>query len=168
MKARLFLAIATTVSLLSAAIPCALGAEFTRDVVALSDRLANGTSVTVKLQKAKLTPQYPYKHASMWGGDLSVMPKTVITSIDVLIGKGKTYVPLSAYSDLGDPGQVLLEKTQRGFKLHITGGDAASSYKAELQFGSEDIQRRRVCHGEFPTEVWEETMYSFISKDSPK
>lgn len=64
--------------------------------------------------------------------------------------------------------QASLEKAERGFKLTISGGDAATSYRAVLVFDYEHIQRRKVTHGEFPDEVWEETVYSFISKNSKR
>jgi hypothetical protein len=140
------------------------GAEFIKDVIKLSDSLTDGTPVKIEVRKVKISSRYPYPHAFIWGGDELDMPKTVITALDILSGTEKIYVPLSAYSDLGDPNQVSLERTQKGFQIIIQGGEAASSYKAVLVFNHENIKRRKVIHGEFPDEVWEETTYSFISQ----
>lgn len=164
MISRAIMIIATLVSLILLGITPVGGAGFVDGVVNLSDRLSDGTSIKVKVQKINRPSGYPYKDALMWGSDLPSLPPTVITKMEVQIGKDKTFIPLSAYSDLGDPGHVLLEKADRGFKLVITGGDAAGSYKAVLVFDRENIKRRKVMHGEFPDEVWQETVYSFISK----
>jgi len=146
----------------------AISADLVQGIAKLKGQLTDGTTVKAELRTIKVTPKYPYKHAFMWGGDETAVPKTVITAIDVRIGSEKIFVPLSAYSDLGDPHQTSLENMEHGFKLIITGGDAAVSYKAVLVFDKENIQRRKVTHGEFPDEVWEETVYSFISKDDER
>jgi len=157
----LFIAI---IILFSALPLSASGEEFKKDIIKLSDRLTDGTPIKIEIRKSNISSQSLYSHAFMWGGDEITMPKKVITGLDVLSGTEKIYVPLSAYSDLGDPRQVSLERKQKGFQLIIQGGDAASSYKGVLVFSNENIESRKVTHGEFPDEVWEETRYSFISK----
>src|SRR6185369_545721 len=148
-------------------------ANFVQGVTKLNSHLSDGTPVKVEVQTKNVSSQYPYKNAFMWGGDMQgegkvLMPKTVITTINVQIGKQKNFVPLSAYCDLGDPHQATLEKAEHGFKLIIIGGETASLYKAELVFNNEYIQRRKVTNSEFPDEVWEETIYSFINKDDKR
>lgn len=152
------------ISLLIAVPSYVSGEEFTNNVVKLSDSLVNGAPLKIEVRKLKIPSRYPYAHAFMWGGDEVKMPKTVITAIEIFSGTEKIYVPLSAYGDLGDPSQVSLERTRKGFQIMIQGGDAAGSYKAVLVFNNENIERRKVTHGEFSNEVWEETTYSFISK----
>jgi len=107
-------------------------AEFVQDTIELNDHLADAESIKIIVRKITLTRQYPYKNALMWGGDVSVFPKNVIAAIDVRIGNEKIIVPLSAFCDLGDPHHASLEKAERGFKLIVSGGDAAVSYKAAL------------------------------------
>lgn len=172
MISRLFLSICIA-SLLSFMYSNVNGAEINKGVAKLSGQLTDGTSVEAVVQTVKLTSQYPYKGALIWGGDVRgsgnvQMPKSVISLIDLRIGNEKVFIPLSAYSDLGNPMQASLEKAGHGFKITITGGDTATSYKAVLIFDNEHIQRRRVSLGEFPDEVWEETVYSFISKKSTR
>lgn len=169
MIVRIFLSIVGIVSLLSVMPSYVSSADFIQGIAKLSSQLTDGSSVQVEVRTMKLTPQYPYKNAFMWGGDMRgrdevLMPKTVITAMDVRINNEKIFLPLSAYSDLGNPYQVSLEKAERGFRLVITGrGGTATSYKAVLEFNHENIQRRKVTLDVFPDEVWEETVYSFIS-----
>lgn len=174
MIVHLFLGIIAIISFVSVSSQNAISAEFVNGIVELSDRLTDGTPIKVKVQKMNLSPDYPYKHAFMWGGDMRgegevLMPKTAISAMDVRIGKEKILVPLSAYSDLGNPYQVSLEKADRRFKLIIAGrGGTATSYKAVLEFDDENIQRRKVTLSVFPDEVWEETVYSFIRKNDKR
>lgn len=155
--------------ILFSALPLSANEEnFVGDIITLNDHLTNGAQIKVKIRRSKISTQYLYSHAFMWGGDEVSMPKTVITDMDVLSGTGRIYVPLSAYSDLGDPRQISLKRNQKGFQIIIKGGDAAASYKAILIFSNENIINRKVTHGEFPDEVWEETIYSFISKSDEK
>lgn len=143
------------------------GAEFSQGVTKLSNNLKDGTPVEIEVRTSKIAASYPYKDAFMWGGDMRseedvVMPKTVISMIDVRIGNRKSIVPLSAYSDLGAPFQISYEKAGSGFKLIIRGRErTGTSYKATLEFNSMDIRRRTVVLAVFPDEVWEETTYSF-------
>lgn len=100
----------------------------------------------------------------MWGGDeenLS-LPKKIIHSVTVVKNKQKIFIPLSAYSDLGDPNYIELKPLSgKKFQLIITGSDAAGSYKATLEFENNEIWKRRIVSGEFPDDVWEETKYKF-------
>ncbi len=146
--------------------------EFIQGVAKLSNQLADGTSVKIEVRSKKLMPKYPYERAFLWGGDMMgkdkvIMPKTIISMVDIKVGNESVLVPLSAYSDLGNPYQILFEKTKRGFRLIIEGeGGTDTSYKAVLEFSDDNIQRRKVVLGVFPQEVWEETVYSFISRNN--
>lgn len=91
---RLFLSIMCISILLSIALSDANGAEFIRGVAKLSGQLTDGVSVKVEVRTMKLTPQYPFKDAFLWGGDVRgagevLMPKTAIAAIDVRIGNEK-------------------------------------------------------------------------------
>jgi hypothetical protein len=174
MRIRLLLSIVVIISLCALTSTQVSGAEFIKGLAALSDNLKDGTTVKVAVRTGKLSPTYPYKDAFMWGGDMRgrdeiIMPKTVITEMNIQIGNEKIIVPLSAYSDLGNPYLVSLVKEVRGFRLIIKGrGGTGTSYKAVLEFHGVDIQHRKVILSIFPDEVWQETTYSFISENSEK
>lgn|SRR5574337_19056 len=169
MKIHLFFSSVIIAALSSVTPTFVSGAEFTQGIARVSGQLTNGATVQVEIRTMKLTNQYSYTHAFMWGGDIKgprevIMPKNVIAAMDVQIGKERVLIPLSAYSDLGNPYQVSFEKVDRGFKLIIAGrGGTSTSYKAILEFNNENIQRRKVTLDIFPDEVWEETGYSFKS-----
>ena len=144
MKLYLFLSIVIIACLLAVMPSYAISADLVQGIAKLKGQLADGTTVKAELRTMKVTPKYPYKHAFMWGGDETAVPKTVITAIDVRIGNEKIFVPLSAYSDLGDPRQTSLENMEHGFKLIITGGDAAVSYKRCLYLTRKTFSAERL------------------------
>jgi hypothetical protein len=126
--------------------------------------LALGASDLASVSVGIIEPQhgYIYAKAYMWGGDETSPPKTVINAITVLRNSQKVFIPLSAYADLGNPRNISLERlAAHGFRLTISGGDAAGSYTAILDFHKTAISRRKVVSGEFPKEVWEQTIFSF-------
>jgi hypothetical protein len=125
-----------------------------------------GTSVRVVIQKITIASDYPFKSGFNWGGGDTELPKTLVSSVQVWIGNEKIFVPLSAYSDLGNPRTASLKKTRKGFEIKIGGGDAAGAYSASLLIENSSIRRRKVVSGEFPDQVWEETIYSFIPRDA--
>lgn len=169
MMIRLFLNVIAIMSLLMTSTSVS-GADFSQGIAKLNDNLKDGTPIKIEVRTGELTSQYPYKDALMWGGDMQsetevIMPKTFITEMDIRIGNKKIIVPLSAYSDLGNPFQILYEKAESGFKLIIEGrGGTGTSYKAVLEFHGMDIRCRKVILVIFPDEVWQETTYSFISE----
>lgn len=132
--------------------------------IVLKASLAVTTSdlVNVSIETIEPSKNYIFSQAYMWGGDETSPPKTIIRAITVLRNGQSIFVPLSAYADLGKPTILTLAKLSgHGFRLTITGGDAAGSYRALLDFKNSEISRRKVVSGEFPKEVWEETTYSF-------
>ncbi|MEA3197013.1 MAG: hypothetical protein QOF32_1065, partial [Gammaproteobacteria bacterium] len=70
------------------------------------------------------------------------------------------FVPLSAYSDLGDVKSASLDPTTHGFTLNLHGGNTATSYDATLIFDQERLMSRTVTLREFP-ERRERDSYSF-------
>jgi hypothetical protein len=101
------------------------------------------------------------KKGYRWGGEDMEPPQTVFSQLVVVVGGHDVFVPLSAFADLGSPRTVEVKVTRRGFDLIIGGGDASASYRALLAFEGRELTRRRVQHGEFPKEAWEETRYRF-------
>lgn len=134
-------------------------ASFVDDVAIITKHVAGGDlKVTVKTSK---TAGGFFKEGFRWGGEDAVAPPTLIASIVVQSGADKLFVPLSAYSDLGDPRRVSLKTSATGFEIAISGGDAGVAYNAVLVFEDGWLIRRRVAHGEFPNEAWEETKYAY-------
>jgi hypothetical protein len=145
-----------------------IGSAFTLDanlegnVAKASMVLGASDMVSVSVETIETPNGYAYSKAYMWGGDETTPPKKIIKAITVLMNGQMVFIPLSAYCDLGNPLKISLEKIPvHGFRLIITGGDAASSYSALLDFKNNEISRRKVISGEFPKEVWEATTFSF-------
>ncbi|MCC7634430.1 hypothetical protein [Stenotrophomonas rhizophila] len=122
-----------------------------------------GFKVTVKTSKAA---DSLFKEGFRWGGEDTSAPPNLITSIVVQSGADKLFVPLSSYSDLGDPRRITLKPSATGFELAIAGGDAAVAFNATLVFEKGRLTRRRVAHGEFPDQAWEETRYAYNTLDN--
>ncbi|MBT9096594.1 hypothetical protein KFZ76_02565 [Methylovulum psychrotolerans] len=136
--------------------------NFEKGVAKISMSLGNADLVNVSIETIETPADYIYSKAYMWGGDESFPPKNFIKKITIIIGGSLSFIPLSAYADLGSPRKIALEKLAlHGFRLIISGGDAAASYNANLDFKNNEIYRRKVVSAEFPKEVWEETFFSF-------
>lgn len=140
--------------------------EFLEGRAELSATARDGASIRVVVQKMTIPLDYPIKGGFYWGGDEDEMPKALVVSVQAWVGNDKIFIPVSAYSDLGDPRSVSLKLIKTGFVLKISGGDAAGSYNATLSIEKGNIRRRKVVSGEFPDNVWEETIYSFIPRNS--
>lgn len=139
-------------------------ATFSDGRATITKHIAGGDiRVTIKTSK---TDGSPFKDGFRWGGEGSAVPLTLITSVAVQRGANNLFIPLSAYSDLGDPRQISLKPNAAGFELAITGGDAGVAYNAVLVFKKGWLIRRRVAHGEFPDQAWEETQYAYNTLDN--
>lgn len=104
------------------------------------------------------------KAASSWRwGAENACPNAVIGSVELRINEELVFVPISAFADLGNPRVVQIDqrKGKDRFAVILVGGDAATSYKATLEFQKDILLERVVRHGEFPTESWERTIYKF-------
>jgi hypothetical protein len=120
-------------------------------------------SVNVVIHVYNYIEKLPYSKSWQWGVE-RINPKYVIGEIDIKIGNMKIFVPLSAFMDLANPREAKLENIDNdGFKLSISGGDAATSYIADLYVKGGFVQKRKVMHGEFPEESYELTVYSHNS-----
>ena len=96
-----------------------------------------------------------------WGAE-NRCPDAVITAVVVEQGGRRLIVPLSAFADLANPHSISLAgKNPRSFSLRISGGDAATAYRAVLQFNATGLVSRRVESGEFPRESNEVTTYRY-------
>lgn len=89
-------------------------------------------------------------------------PKIIITTLKI-IAKGTFFeLPISSYIDLTEPRNIYLLLTNDGFDIEIQGGETAYCYKAILTFKSTRLENRIVRSCEFPDQVWEKTIYSYI------
>lgn len=123
----------------------------------------NNDLIKIVVSTTKYSSNYPYQTGLRWGViDEDEKSFSVISNIKILIRNRKLFVPLSAYNDLANPYEILLRTNQNSFTLIIDGGDAGSSYFAELYFVNSQIKHRKVYHKGFPDELWEKTEYSFI------
>ena len=97
-----------------------------------------------------------------WGVE-NACPKTLIGAVEVKVNTEQVFVPFSAFADLGNPRTVQIEgrKGDDRFAVIVIGGDAATSYKATLEFRKGFLLERIVRNGEFPAESWERTIYKF-------
>jgi hypothetical protein len=136
----------------------AIKAEGTTELSATSQ---NGNILLVEISQVRLDHSYPYKDALVWGGDVDELPQTVLTSIQISQNKKMVFVPLSAYSDLGDVKFGSIEQTKGGFAVHLHGGNTATGYDATLSISHGYLQTRTVRNREFPDERWDKTRYSF-------
>lgn len=117
---------------------------------------------------ARIAPELKCSNADswMWGADQEC-PHQAITSLRVEWGRQKLFLPVSAYADLAGARWIEVNPDKQGFSIRIAGGDAATSYRAVLEFGGDPtretgaLRRREVRSGEFPDDAWEETRYSF-------
>lgn len=140
----------------------ALDVNFEKDIATANLVLGPADSVSVSVETIEPPYEFPYSKSYTWGGDDMTSPKRIIKKVTVLRNGQSLFIPLSAYADLGNLRKIsLLKISSRGFRLTISGGDAAGSYDAMLDFKKDAISRRRVVSGEFPKEVWEETTFSF-------
>lgn len=110
-----------------------------------------------------LKKNFIIKFEEAWGAGVGSVNLLYIKSVDVSVSNKKHFLRLSSYADLFNPAKLSFEiKNKKEFRLTIQGGEASSSYEAVLDFDKEGyLITRKVVHGEFPDEVYEETKYSY-------
>jgi hypothetical protein len=118
--------------------------------------------VKVFVERVRNSPNCSLAVSWRWGGE-GFCPGTVVGGIDVRVGEGKSFIPMSAFVDLGDPGEVRIGAgdAEGRFAIVLHGGEASTSYEATLEFEGNLLRERIVRHGEFPSEAWERTTYKF-------
>jgi hypothetical protein len=133
-------------------------------------KMHNGAEVraTLKVEKAvasKLSHRdYWGTMEGIWGPDTTFHegPRSIVTRLTVAIGRDTVFIPFSAYGDLSEPNEVSVSSGGAGVTVYVRGGDAAASYFASLVVLHGLLYKRRVESGEFSSERWEETVYSWI------
>jgi hypothetical protein len=122
---------------------------------------SGGISVRVTVSPLPEFPPCKVSSSWQWGAENSC-PRTFVGALEVKAMGMPVFVPLSAFADLGNPRDVRIEsRNRKGFAVILTGGDAATSYTATLEFRDNLLSERVVRHGEFPDQSWEKTFYKF-------
>jgi len=125
---------------------------------------ASGAPIAVSLTLLQLDNSYPYRDALLWGGDVGQLPRSVVTGMQIQKNNKTIFIPLSAYSDLGDVKFVSFGAMPHGFRVSLHGGNTATSYDATLFFDGLALIRREVRLRELPEESWERTLYESPSR----
>jgi len=123
----------------------------------------SGMPVAIVLRAEAPSTGFPFVRGYRWGTEVS-SPEAVVTGLEIKVGKGEVFVPLSAYADLANPSSVRMDLASLPYRLHIRGGDASVAYEAQLIFTRRFVVRRRVANLSFPESAWEETRYSYNNK----
>lgn len=156
-------------SLLVAEAGCLLAAQPAKADLQAEGRTADGTPVRVVILTTGYTASIPYQGDGLWWGTERGTDRTplkaMVADVQVWVGKDKLFVPFSAYSDLANVRDLSIEAAELGFRLLLSGGETATSYRAELVFDKQRIKSRKVWSPLFPDERWEKTTYSFITRD---
>lgn len=87
------------------------------------------------------------------------IPCSLTGQIRVLVNGRDTFVPTSAFADLGDIVSVEFSTKEDLFILTIRGGDGSESYIARLVFNKERLLERRLYSGEDKYHVLEVSRY---------
>ena len=124
---------------------------------------ASGHLIVVTVTESKLDSSYLYHNAILWGGDVGVLPQSVVSELRIRMDQKLIFVPLSAFGDLGDVMSVSFSSIARGFRVSFHGGNTAASYDATLLFERGVLLRREVRLRELPDERWEKARYGFPS-----
>jgi len=142
------------------------GAEFnSKGVAELTGTLNNGKKVKIELKKEKISQNYPYKNAVIWG-TIKGMPTDLIAEITIIEDHKNIFIPLSAYSDLGNLNNASLKIAGNAYHVIIEGGDAGGGYKAIISIEKGKIKQRQVDDLEFEGVIGEKTTYSFYSESN--
>jgi hypothetical protein len=114
--------------------------------------------VEAEITMQKYSSDLSLSYTKVWGSERR-LPDWIPIKTEISINGKKVRVPLSAFCDLTNIELVKIEMKDKFYVLHIQGGDAASSYFAEIFF-DKHVRKRIVRHGEFPDEAWQNTIYS--------
>lgn len=153
-----------TTFLLILQIICPYAASMASEIPKNKELVAETGQVSTRVFVSSFPESRPCKTASSWRwGAENSCPSTFVEALEVKVNDKLLFVPLSAFADLGNPRNVHIEtrKEKDRFAVVLTGGDAATSYSATLEFRDNFLSERMVRHGEFPSEAWEKTHYKF-------
>lgn len=128
-----------------------------------STRLTDGKiEVGIKIDRLQTNSDCSSAASWRWGSERAC-PVARIASLEMLFQGKAVFIPISVFSDLGNPTSIEIEQNVKSqvYSLKIRGGDAADSYTAIIKFKSKVLIERGVFSGEFPDDSWEKTTYKF-------
>lgn len=96
-----------------------------------------------------------------WGSTAKGIPGKTVSQLRLVVRGEELVLSRSAYADLASINCASLTQTADGWQVELTGGDAATGFKAQLQFDLKAIKARRVASTEFPDDAYEVTEYRF-------
>jgi hypothetical protein len=134
-------------------------ARFENGLAKTAKRDQKGNAISVSVYATEYPKNFAFGSGYRWGTE--TRPQSIITKIEITVGKDTLFVPLSAYADLANPTSILLDTSGKAFRLFITGGDASAAYEAILIFSRASVSKRRVANQVFPDSAWEQTTYSY-------
>jgi hypothetical protein len=114
------------------------------------------------------SPVLPQQESETWWGARDRQPGQTlmnksVKAIALSYRNEQIVIPVSTSSGLMNPNHVNILSSKMLPRIEITGGDAASGYKAILVFARQNghyrIVRREVRDSEFPDEIYEVTTY---------
>ena len=152
---RLTLAVMLLGSLASSA---SVAADLRLGTNRVSTTARTGKKLTVTLVVASQDKSTGWA-ARMWGADEDHGATLHVDSLGITSGGLSVDVPLSAYSDLGNPRSVEFVPSPRRICFVVRGGETSTDYTAKFFIEGSVLTRRRVSLGELP-EFWEEARYS--------
>lgn len=122
----------------------------------------NDVILSAELRKMA-TKDWPVSLDEEWGVNQSTKEIKYIKSLKISIGNKQAILPSSSYSDLFNAQKVsIFAKEKTNTLVKIKGGDASTSYEANLYFDKDAyLVKREVKLAEFPDEVNAETTYRF-------
>lgn len=106
--------------------------------------------------------------ADSWGwGAEGKCPERTISALSVSLSGKKVYIPISSFSNLGNPHKIQIEdyRNDGDMNFTITGGDAATAYIAKFEVNHGKLSKRTILSGEFPEDVTEETVYHTLPEN---
>jgi hypothetical protein len=140
-------------------LPSLAGAEAVPFSFSKSGKLKSGRPFSVKIAESPYIQREnePSDDGSRWGID-GGFPRTSVATFSVDLGGTPVYIPRKLYRDLSYVNRVEVSEEEGHLVIDVRGGDAAGSYRARFLFRDFEIERM-VRGGEFPTSVWERTVY---------
>ncbi len=139
---------------LSACVICCLAgqARKTQQLIQIESGGSYTASVTSVVNNSK-------RGRRCWGA-FEGSSSRIIEEVKLTKANRLVFIPFSVYSDLSNINHLRVSVTSRGCKVILEGGDAGTSFMAEVTVIGEKVSKRVVRDGAFPGSHYEETTYT--------
>jgi hypothetical protein len=94
-----------------------------------------------------------------WGANDN-FPITYIKKLSLSVENSKFWIPVKAYSDLGNITMAEVKENQHAIVVIIRGGLASDAYYATFVFIDGKMRKRTVRSEQLPDQQWEKTTFS--------